>query len=67
MADGPGRIESLGADIGAIHDGVAAEQAVRVLEVIEAFAGRLVAGIGQEPPGLEQRGRSEKLLGISPE
>src|SRR5277367_1946308 len=42
FADGLGRIEILRAGLGAIHDGVAAIQPERILEMVEPLAGRLV-------------------------
>jgi hypothetical protein len=38
LADRLGRVQALGADVDAVHDGVAAEQAVRVFEVVQALA-----------------------------
>src|SRR5271154_4049738 len=48
LADRPRRVQVLRADVDAVHDGMAAEQAVRVLEVVEALRGFLVARIGDE-------------------
>jgi ERCC4-type nuclease len=48
LADGLGRVQTLRADVNAVHDGVAAEQAVRILEIIETLVGGLVARIGDE-------------------
>src|SRR5690349_3018395 len=39
LADRPRRVEPLRAHVDAIHDGVAAEQAVRVFKVVEALVG----------------------------
>jgi len=51
----------------AVHDAVAAEQPVGTVERVEALLRRLVAGVGEESPGLEQRGGSVKLLRVPPE
>ena len=61
------RVEVLRADVDAVHDGMAAEQAVRVLEVVEALGGRLVARVGDEAVGLQQAGRADELVRVPPE
>ena len=67
LADGKGWIQALRADIGAIHDRTAAEQAVRILEVVESFAGRLIAAVDQEAVSLQQPGRADVLVRVPPE
>ena len=62
-----GRVQPLRADVDAVHDRVAAEQAVRILEVVEALAGVLVAAVGDEAIGLQQAGRADELVGVPPE
>ena len=52
LADRLRRVEPLRADVDAVHDRVAAEQPVRILEVVEPLAGRLVARVGDEAVGL---------------
>src|ERR1700733_10456473 len=56
----------LGARLGAVHDGVAAIKPKRVFEIVEPFAGGLVARIGNPTIGLQQRRRTEKALRIPP-
>jgi hypothetical protein len=46
---------------------VAAEQAVRVFQVVQALAGGLVAAVGDEAVGLQQTGRADELVGVPPE
>jgi hypothetical protein len=46
---------------------VAAEQAVRVFEVVQPLAGGLVAAVGDEAVGLQQTGRADELVGVPPE
>src|SRR5690606_4267140 len=46
VGDGAGGVEALGAGARAVHDGVAAVQLERILEVVQAGAGVLVAGVG---------------------
>src|SRR3546814_682864 len=57
LADRLGRIETLRARLGAVHDRVAAVEPEGVLEIIEAFAGHLVAAVGDPAVSLEQYGR----------
>src|SRR5690349_16629815 len=62
-----GWIQALGAHIHAIHDGMAAEQAIRIFEVVQPFRSRLVAAVGNEAVRLQQSCRSYKLVRIPPE
>lgn len=50
VADGLGGVEILRARLDTVHDGMAAEQLVRSLELIEAMLGGLVTAIGEEAP-----------------
>src|SRR5207245_11178859 len=60
LRDRLGRIEVLRADVGAVHDGMAAVQPEGILELIEPLAGRLVAAVddpavsGQQGCGTEE-------------
>src|SRR5205807_6912069 len=60
------RIEVLRAGIDAVHDGVAAKQPVRILEVVEALAGGLVARVGDEAVGLQETRRPDELVRVPP-
>src|ERR1700704_4873586 len=66
LGDGLGRVEALGAGLGAIHDGVAAVEPERVLELVEPLALGLVAAVGQPAIGLQQDGGSEIALAGPP-
>src|SRR3954449_7178755 len=66
LGDGLGGVEALGAGLGAIHDGMAAVEPERVLEIVEAVPGRLVAAVLQPAVGLQQRGRTEEALTVPP-
>src|SRR5262245_18571821 len=66
LSDRLGRIETLRAGFGAIHDGVAAVEAERILEIVEAPPRRLVAAVLKPAVGLQQRGRSHETLAIPP-
>ena len=54
------RIESLGTDVDAIHDRVAAEQPVRIFQIVQPLAGRLVPAVGQESICLQQCRRARR-------
>src|SRR5262245_15658269 len=62
LGDGLGRVEALRAGLGAVHDGVAAVEAERILELVEALAGGLVAAVLEPAVGLQQRRRAEEAL-----
>src|SRR6185437_5826002 len=66
LADGLGRIEPFRASVGAVHDGVAAIQLERIIQIIEAFAGRFVARIDDPAISLQQNGGPEKTVWIPP-
>src|SRR4051794_41599563 len=66
LGDGLGGVEALGAGLGAIHDGMAAVEPERILEIIEAVTGRLVAAVLQPAVGLKQRGRTEEAPPVPP-
>src|SRR6266404_7419865 len=62
FGDRLGRIEALRAGLGAVHDGVAAIQPERILEIVEPLAGRLVARVLDPACRLQQcRGPQEAL------
>src|SRR5579883_730602 len=60
------RVEALRTGLGAVHDGVAAVEAERVLEIIEPLALGLVAAVGQPAIGLQQDRRAEVALALPP-
>ena len=60
--DGLGGVETLRARLGAVHDGVAAVEAERILEVVETFAGGFVTGILDPAGGLKKGGRAEEAV-----
>lgn len=53
MADGTRRVQALGANLNAVHDGVAPKQPERPFQIIQALFGRLVARVSEESPGLQ--------------
>src|SRR3546814_9001650 len=60
LGDRLGGVQSLGADVCAIHDRVAAIEAERIFEIVEPLAGHLVAAVGEPAIRLEQDRRSEE-------
>src|SRR5215813_5089534 len=66
LGDGLGGVEALRAGLGAVHDGVAAIEAERILEIVEALAGRLVAAVVEPAASLQQRGGPEEALAVPP-
>ena len=66
LGDRFGWIEALGAGLGAVHNGVTAVEAKRVLKRIESLAGCLVPAVGDPPVGLEQDGGAEISIGVPP-
>ncbi len=67
LADGLRGVEALGAHVHAVHDGVAAEKAVGVFQVVQARARGFVAAVGDEAVGLQQAGGAHELVGVPPE
>src|SRR3569833_3664610 len=59
-------IEVLGAHIGAIHDGVAAIEPERILELVEPLARRLVAAVDNPTISGEERRWAQKAVAIPP-
>src|SRR3954454_11103097 len=59
-------IEALGTGFGAVHDGVAAVQPERIFQIVEPFAGGLVAAVLDPPGRLQQCGRAEKAFAVPP-
>src|SRR6185503_597574 len=66
IGDRLGRVEPLGTGVRAVHDRVAAVKSERILERVEALAGRFVAAVGDPAIGLEQDGGAEELVGVPP-
>src|SRR5437016_82203 len=66
LGDRLGRIEALRAGLGAVHDGVAAIEPERILEIVEPFAGRFIAAVLDPAVRLQQRGRAQIALAVPP-
>ena len=60
-----GRVEPLGAGLGAVQDGVAAVEAERVLQIVQPLALGLVAAVAQPAVGLQQ-GRGPEIVRLVP-
>src|SRR5690606_21751892 len=67
MADGPGRIQTLGADLYAVHDAAAAEYAEGVIHGRQTALGLGGTAIRQEAVGLQQTGGTDELVRVPPE
>ena len=61
-----GWVQTLGANLRAVHNGVATIELERVFKVIEAFASAFVAAVDQPAIGLQERGRPEIFVTIPP-
>src|ERR1700722_10310456 len=61
-----GRIEALWAGLGAVHDGVAAIEWERVLEIVEPFAGGFIAAVLDPAGRLQQRRRPQEAFAVPP-
>src|SRR5262245_7780833 len=66
LGDRLGRVQALRTGLGAVHDGVAAIEPERILELVETLAGRLVAAVGDPAIGLQQDGRAEIAVAVPP-
>ena len=51
----------------AVHDGMAAEQAIRVVQIIQTLVGNGIAAVSNEAVGVQQTGRTDEFVGIPPE
>src|SRR5690606_41191367 len=67
LSDCAGRIQPFRADVHAIHDRVAAEQPVRIFQVVQALTGCMIPAVGNETIRLQQSCRADELVRIPPE
>ena len=67
LADGFGWVELFRADVDAVHNRVAAEQTIWVVEVVETRGGVVVAGVGDESVRGEQACGSDEFIWVPPE
>src|SRR5258707_6153822 len=66
LGDGFRGVEALRARLGAVHDGVAAVEPERILEIVEPLAGGFIAGILDPARRLQQRGGAEGTFAVPP-
>ena len=66
LADGFGGVQAFGANLHAIHDTAATENAEGIVEVFEALGGGSIAAIGEKAVRLQQAGRTNKFIGVPP-
>jgi len=66
LGDGFARVQTLGAGLGAVHDGVAAIDRERVLQLVQALGGMLITGVDDPAVGLHEHGGAEVLVAVPP-
>src|SRR4028118_839257 len=66
FGDRLGRVQALGTHVRAVHARVAAGEAERVFQLVEALAGIFVAAVGEPAEGLEQDCGAEEAVRIPP-
>src|SRR5210317_1112145 len=66
LGNGFCRIQFLRASLCAVHDRVAAIQTKRILELVEALAGRLVTAVDEPTVCGQQRSRPEIAIAVPP-
>ena len=59
-------IEMLGADLCAVHDGVAAIQFEGIIQIVQSLLGHLITRVLDPSVCLHQDGGSEILIGVPP-
>ena len=62
LSDGFGRVQPFRAGLGAVHDGVAAVELERVLDIIEPVAGCFVPAVDDPAVGMQQDGGAKVTL-----
>lgn len=67
FADGACGVQVFRTRVHTVHDGVAAEQAVWVVQVVQTFVGDGVAGVGDEAVGIQEAGWANEFVGVPPE
>jgi len=66
FGDGSARIESLGAGLGAVHDGVTPVDGEGITELVQPLAGGVITGVNHPAVGLHQHGGTEVLVAVPP-
>src|SRR5690606_36713832 len=66
LGNGLGRVEALRAGLRAVHDGMAAIELERILEIVEPFLARLVTAVDEPAIRLQQYRRPQILLAVPP-
>ena len=67
FADSLGWVQAFRANVNAVHDRVATEQAVRVFQIVQALGGGLIAAVGDEAIRGEQASRTHEFVRVPPE
>src|SRR3954452_22739463 len=60
------RVETLRADVRAVHDGVAAIETERIFELVEPLAGRFIAAVGKPAISLKQDRGPQEAVAVPP-
>ena len=67
MTDCLGRVQTLGANVHAVHDAAATEHTERIVQRGQTLSGLGVTAVGQEAIGLQQCSGTEELVRVPPE
>ena len=67
LADCPRRVQMLRTGIDAVHNRMAAEQAIRIVQIVQTLVGDRIAAVGDKAVGIQQAGRADEFVGIPPE
>ena len=54
-------------DVHAVHDGMAAEQTIRIVQIVQTLIGNGISAVGNEAVGIQQTRRTDEFVGIPPE
>ena len=66
LRDGLARVESLWADLCAVHDGLAPVELEGLVQLLQSLIRGLVSAIDDPPVGLEEDGGTEVLVRVPP-
>jgi len=66
FGNGLARVQTLWTGVGAVHDGVAAEQTEWIIQIIQTFARRFITAVGNLTIGLQQDGRAQVPITVPP-
>ena len=67
LLNGVRRLQPFGAHLGAVHDRATAEQAVGIVQIVQALLRCMFTAVDDEPVGLYQARRADKFIRVPPE